>query len=199
MGVSVTEARKDDYPFQLWLPDECAVFHRPSQTLGQLSNMAIGLPLKVLGAEVGSSEALYQALRFGRDPDIQERVLHADHPHMSKRVSREHLHRSAEDWTKIRVDVMRWCIFVKLSQHRDRLVPVLADTGLRPIVERSSVDDYWGAITTEDGLTGRNVLGCLWTDLRRRLGQRSAGPIHPPLLPRGLVLLGKPLPLLDPL
>lgn len=191
------EVRRDDHPFQIWQQDDCAVFHRPTQKFGQLSNMATGLPVRVLTIEVGSTEALYQALRFGRDPDIQERVLHANNPHMSKRVSREYLDRSVGDWAMIRVDVMRWCLFVKLSQHRDQLVPLLAETGLRPIVERSSRDDYWGAIAAEDGLVGRNVLGCLWADLRNRLCERSASPIHPPLLPRGLLLLDKPLPLLD--
>jgi predicted NAD-dependent protein-ADP-ribosyltransferase YbiA (DUF1768 family) len=69
-----------------------------------------------------------------------------------------------------RKDIMRWCLQVKLAQHRKPVGDLLLATGDRPIVEQAYSDQYWGAILQEDGtLRGANVLGLLWMELRSEL------------------------------
>ena len=78
--------------------------------------------------------------------------------------------RSRADWDAVRVNVMRWCLRVKLAQNWDTFGSLLRRTGDQPIVEESSKDDFWGAHPLEDGgLVGANVLGRLLMELRKEL------------------------------
>ena len=47
----------------------CVVFFKVREEWGELSNMHNEFPLRVGGVPVGSSEALYQAMRFPHRPD----------------------------------------------------------------------------------------------------------------------------------
>lgn len=65
---------------------------------------------------------------------------------------------------------MKAALRAKLIFHRDRICDELAQTGDRPIVEKSFRDSFWGARPNEKGfMVGRNVLGRLWMELRGEL------------------------------
>ena len=51
------------------------VFRKTQEEFGGLSNMAAGFPLRVNGADIPTSEALYQACRFPHLPDVQRLIV----------------------------------------------------------------------------------------------------------------------------
>jgi ribA/ribD-fused uncharacterized protein len=136
---------------------------------GGLSNMAGGFPLRVNGIELRTSEALYQCCRYPHDPETQRWVLDQSSPMWTKKVPGRD-RRSRADWNEIRVEVMRWCLRVKLAQHLEKFGALLWITEQRPIVEESHKDDFWGTLDPEKKngptLVGSNVLGKLLMELR---------------------------------
>ena len=144
--------------------EECCVFHKVKEEWGGLSNMSNDFPLRIGEIGVGSSEALYQALRFPHQPDWQREVLEAPHAMRAKMTAKKEGHKknhSRADWDRIQVEAMKWYLRVKLAQHfRDFFVRLLRWTAPHPIVELSRKDRFWGAVQDEDGVVrGENMLG----------------------------------------
>jgi hypothetical protein len=114
----------------------------------------------------------------------------------AKMKSKPYRSRSRPDWEDVRVEIMRWCLQVKLAQHRVTFGTLLATTEARPIVEESRRDRFWGAtFDAERGaLVGENVLGQLLMELRGMLRKRASAfeTVDPPGVP-GMRLLGKPI------
>jgi len=154
------------------------VVSKTKKRWGGLSNMCGGFPLVVNGIEFRTSESLYQSCRYPEYPEVQRYVIDQTSPMMSKRIpNRSELTRP--DWDEVRVEIMRWCLRVKLSQHLDTFGGLLWSTDRRPIVEESRKDNFWGSRPTRDGscLVGSNVLGKLLMELReefRESGFRSS-------------------------
>ena len=184
------DSQHNSFPRREYRAGECAVFWKTREQFGGLSNMAGGWRLRVHGIPVPSSEALYQACRFPDRPDVQERIIAQSSPMAAKMVSKPY--RGEEDrpnWDNVRVEVMDWCLRVKLAQHWGRFSKLLLSTGDRPIVERSRRDDFWGAKLSPDDtktLVGQNVLGCLLEDLRTQVRETPEAirnmPPPPPVL-----------------
>ena len=114
----------------------------------------------------------------------------------AKMKSKKYRDRTREDWDDIRVNVMRWCLRIKLQNNWERFGHVLERTGERSIVEESTKDEFWGAKPREDGLLiGMNVLGRLLMELRnqfREIEEGRAKELKYPMIPR-LFLFGKPM------
>ncbi len=155
--------------------EDCAVIHKVNEEWGGLSNMSNAFPLQIGGIPVKSSEALYQALRFPHQPDWQREILDAPHAMQAKMKAKKAGHKknhSRTDWDRIQVELMAWCLRVKLAQHyRDFYLRLLRWTAPHAIVERSSKDRFWGAVRDPDGiLRGENRLGQLLVRLREEAG-----------------------------
>lgn len=152
---------------------DCVVFLKVGEEWGGLSNMLNDFPLVIGGVRVGSSEALYQAMRFPHRPEWQKEILDAPHAMQAKMKSKKEGRRktgSRPDWEAVQVDVMRWVLRVKLACHPREFGRLLRATKGRPIVERSSKDRFWGAVLERDGvLRGQNQLGRLLAELRDQL------------------------------
>ena len=125
---------------------ECVSFRSTKEKFGGLSNMAGGFPLRINGVLVLSAEAIYQACRFPRQPDIQKLIIEQCSPMTAKMVSKPHRGETRRDWNQIRVRVMRWTLRVKLAMHWPEFGGLILATGDRPIVEDSRRDDFWGAL-----------------------------------------------------
>lgn len=148
---------------------ECAIIFRVNEEFGGLSNMSNQFPLEVNGISIKSTEALYQACRYPHEPEWQQEILNAPHAMRAKMVSKKNGRRthSREDWQAVQVEVMRWCLRLKLEQHFGEYFNLLQSTGQRPIVERSRSDRFWGAVLdSTDVLRGYNQLGRLLVGLR---------------------------------
>ena len=172
------------------------VFCKTQEAFGGLSNMAAGYPLVVNGASIRTSEALYQACRFPHEPEVQRLIIQQTSPMTAKMKSKPHRKKTRSDWDKVRVNIMRWCLRVKLAQNWQKFSDLLLATGDRAIVEESRKDDFWGAKgTDEETLVGMNVLGRLLMELREEL--RSADrerlrKVEPPAVQQFL-LYGRPI------
>ena len=132
--------------------------------------MAAGFPLKINGIKILTSEALYQTCRFPHLPDVQKKIINEKSPMTAKMVCKPFRDNSRSDWEKIRVEVMYWCLRVKLAQNFITFGRILESTYNKPIVEDSRKDRFWGAVkdkNDENTLTGVNALGRYLMKLRQ--------------------------------
>jgi type I restriction enzyme S subunit len=154
---------------------DCITFRKTKVAFGGLSNMASGFPLAVNDVRILTSEALYQACRFPHLPRVQKVIVEQASPMAARMKSKLYREDSRPDWDSVRVEVMRWCLRVKLAQNWDAFGQLLLSTGDRLIVEESSRDGFWGArAIDENTLVGANVLGRLLMELRDEL-KRDVG------------------------
>lgn len=176
---------------------EAIVVYQTKEAFGGLSNMASGYPVQVNGVRILTTEALYQACRFPKLPEVQREIIGQHSPMTAKMKSKPHREFTRPDWNDVRYKIMRWCLRVKLAQNYGEFGRLLLTTGDRPIVEQSRKDDYWGAKISNDGetLIGQNVLGRLLMELRERLKQDLSGELRTvePLNIPDFLLLGKPI------
>lgn len=149
---------------------DCVVFLKTHEAFGGLSNMAAGYPLVVNGVRILTAEALYQACRFPHLPEVQKLIVGQASPMAAKMKSKPYRKDSRSDWEQVNVEIMGWCLRVKLAQNWGRFGELLLSTVEKPIVEESKKDAFWGAKPTDaETLVGRNVLGKLLTELREQL------------------------------
>ncbi|QNM81815.1 NADAR family protein [Sphingomonas sabuli] len=177
-----------------YAPSDSAVFWKTREKFGGLSNMAAGFPLLVNGVKIRTSEALYQAMRFPTRPDVQELILGEISPMTAKMRSKPFREFTRDDWSSVRVPIMRWCLRLKLYQNWEKFGHALRETGSLPIVEKKTKHaDFWGAKYVEpDELIGPNILGRLLMELRDDLEQMPSPPEHlAPLNLKQFLLLGR--------
>ena len=146
--------------------DQCIVFRKTREAFGGLSNMCAGFVIEVGDYSFLTSEALYQAFRFN-DDEIQRIIMNEKSPMAAKMKSKKYRSRTREDWDEVRVDIMEWCLLMKLKCNWASFATLLIGTGDREIVEESHKDSFWGAVSDETGvLVGKNVLGKLLMKIR---------------------------------
>lgn len=141
-----------------FLSDSIA-FRKTTERWGGLSNMARGFSLNVNNITIQSSEILYQACRFPYHPEIQEQILFETNPMIAKKIARQHIDKTRNNWNFNRVSIMKWSVFVKLCQNWDKFYYLLNSTEDKNIVEHSEKDMFWGASLKGDYYYGENVLG----------------------------------------
>lgn len=192
-----TNFRAPPADVQIYDPAMSAAFGKTKEKYGGLSNMASGYPLVIEDVAVLSSEALYQACRFPDNPEVQQLILDQHSPMTAKMVSKPHRDETREYWEEIQVEIMAWCLRVKLLHNWEKFGGVLAETGAKQIVEKSRRDRFWGAVPSpEDGmLHGVNMLGKLLMDLRQQVRRgefRRTTALPAPNIP-DFRLLGRPI------
>ena len=161
---------KSKYQDRTYKYDEVCFFRKTKELFGGLSNMASGYPIKVNGVYILTSEALYQACRFPHLPDVQRKIINEKSPMTAKMVGKPFRSSTRQDWDNTRVDIMYWCLRVKLAQNFITFGQLLETTWNKPIVEDSSKDPFWGAVKdkkNEACLIGVNALGRLLMKLRQ--------------------------------
>lgn len=159
--------------------DQVCWFSKVKEQWGELSNMSNDCPVQVNGVLIKNTEALYQAARFTDHPEIQMEILKGHSGMASKMTSKKYrkTHTRA-DWRDIRVDVMRYCLELKVYQNYRKIKQLLDESGDRAIVEKSHKDTFWGALEKDGVLEGDNVLGKLWMDIRKDPARYYARPSH---------------------
>jgi len=167
------------YQERIYKYSEVCVFRKTKELFGGLSNMASGFPIKINGKHILTSEALYQACRFPHLPDVQKKIINEKSPMTAKMVSKPFRNNSRPDWDNVRIDIMYWCLKVKLAQNFITFGQLLETTFDKPIVEDSSKDAFWGAVQDKKNpseLKGVNALGRLLMKLRQEYN--SANRFH---------------------
>lgn len=154
----------------IYQANECCVFNKTKERFGELSNMSAGYILNVNGISIRTSEALYQACRFPSVPEVQKNIIAEASPMAAKMVAKPFRNaHTRQDWDEVRVDIMRWCLRIKLALYFGNFSKVLRSTGKKNIVEKSHKDRFWGATENKENpniLEGDNMLGKLLTELR---------------------------------
>ncbi|AEE48318.1 NADAR family protein [Haliscomenobacter hydrossis] len=156
---------------RIYNASEIAFFKKTKEAFGGLSNMAGGFPLKINGVSILTSEALYQACRFPHLPDVQQLIIKEKSPMTAKMVGKPYKNQSREDFEDVKINIMRWCLRVKLAQNFVDFSKLLISTQNKPIVEDSHKDTFWGAVREkkdENMLRGVNALGRLLMELRQQ-------------------------------
>lgn len=146
---------------------------------GWLSNMS---PHKVRhkNREWRSSEALFQAMRFGNmHHDIQEEIWKETSPMGAKMVAKKHqekfdLIRGSQDDLNNMMTVLQ----LKIDQHPDLRSQLIA-TGNAEIIEDVTKRPnesglFWGAALVDGEWKGQNMLGRYWMLVRGALLRNSA-------------------------
>ncbi len=176
--------------YRTYDPTVCVTFRKTNELFGGLSNMAGGYPITVNSVTVRTAEALYQACRFPHRPDIQKMIIDQKSPMTAKMKSKPYRRDSREDWDRVRTTIMRWTLRAKLYCNRS-FYNLLLSTGDKLIIEDSTKDRYWGAVSESNGtLVGKNVLGRLLMELREELlGNRIfwSAPLEPPPISKFLL------------
>ena len=177
-------------------PAQSVIFFKTKDKWGELSNMAAGFPVQVNGVSFRTVEALYQACRFPHHPDIQQQIIEEYSPIRAKMISRKYTTFTRPDWIHMRVRIMKWCLRLKLFYHFTSFREILLSTENKPIVEKSTKDDFWGAFEEEDGsYRGVNALGRLLMEIREDICKTTISYPILPLLPRveNFLLLKHPI------
>ena len=157
------------YQETIYKASSVVVFKKTKELYGGLSNMSAGFPIKINGVAILTSEALYQACRFPHLPDVQKAIISQKSPMAAKMVGKPYRSQTRADFEDVKVDIMRWCLQVKLAQNYRTFRGLLVSTKIKDIVEDSHKDRFWGGVReTEDPkiLRGCNVLGKLLVELR---------------------------------
>lgn len=149
---------------------EVCGFRHTAAKWGELGNFSpLAVPITAGLWTFTTSEAAYQAAKFGSRPDVQRRIAEAPTPREAAAIGRTPGLGIVPGWNAQRVDVMRWILRLKREANAADIDAVLAATADRPIVEVSTRDPWWGARPVAERYEGCNVLGRLWRELRRQL------------------------------
>ena len=152
----------------------CVSFRKTKESYGGLSNMCSGFPIQIEEDNFLTSESLYQVCRFNEYSEIQRIIQLEKSPMSSKMKSKKYISNTRSDWDDVRVDIMDWCIRMKLKCNWNKFGNLLLSTGNKLIVEDSHKDRFWGCVIDENNtLVGRNVLGKLLVNLRDELKNES--------------------------
>lgn len=132
--------------------------------------MAAGFPIEVEGVKIRTSEALYQAMRYPKNPEFQHEIIQQRSPMTAKMISKKYHSHTRSDWEEVKLVIMRWCLRVKLIENWDKFGSLLLSTSDKSIVEESRKDEFWGAKPLDVSLlVGTNALGRLLMELRTEL------------------------------
>ena len=120
---------------------------------------------------------------------------------MAKKGGRRRLY-SRPDFDDIKVEVMRWCLRLKLAQHWVQFGKLLLSTGSAALVEASPRDWFWGSPPAKGQpsvLRGSNHLGRLLSELREQLRGAAGQELRmvPPVPIADFLLLGQPIRAVD--
>lgn len=145
-------------------------FTKVALPYGWMGNMSPH-PVVHDGLEYRTSEALFHALRLPVDHPGREKIREQKSPMAAKMVSKtlkdDYV---VEPWSAEDVTNMIYCVKLKLEQHPDLMMSLLATAGL-PIYEDVTSRDrgsgsFWGASKKSGSWVGENILGQILMEIR---------------------------------
>ena len=151
---------------------ETISFTKVSLPYGWLGNMS-PYPIEYNGKTWRTSEALFQALRFN-DEQIREEIRLEKSPMGAKFKAKKYKHLMDIEPQSIQdVENMRMCVKLKLEQHPDlkRELELIGDLEIyEDVTSRPRGSGlFWGAMKTDNGWIGENILGKIWMDAKKNL------------------------------
>jgi predicted NAD-dependent protein-ADP-ribosyltransferase YbiA (DUF1768 family) len=123
---------------------------------------------------------------------------------VAKKLAQQQAHdaKIRPDWDQIKLEVMNYCIRVKLINNWVQFGELLRGTGDREIVLKApKKESFWGLFTSKDGYCrcGYNHLGRLLMNVRNELNNPNNEPLRVLVPPAhlNLMLLGSEIELID--
>jgi hypothetical protein len=150
-------------------------FTKSKAPYGWMGNMS-RFPVTWNDKTYGSTEHLFQAMRFGLDTEWAELVRNEDNPYQAKQIAktnREHM--IVEPCGDEDLANMYQCLMAKIRAHEDLKVELMGTIDCHiyeDVTFRGDVGSnlFWGAMKLEDGTwKGNNVVGDLWMKVRDTL------------------------------
>jgi predicted NAD-dependent protein-ADP-ribosyltransferase YbiA (DUF1768 family) len=147
-------------------------FTKSKLPYGWMGNMS-PYPVKFGEDTYRTTEALFQALRFS-DNAIKALIREEKSPMGAKFVAKARVpEMTVEQLSDKDVLNMRMCVTLKLMQHPELITELLA-TGDELIVEDvtnrgdKGSNLFWGAMLVDGEWVGKNILGNIWMDERKK-------------------------------
>lgn len=125
------------------------------------------------GTSWPTAEHYYQAQKHHHRAALSTAIAAAPTPLLAYRLGNRWWRPKRRDFKRVRRVLMTRALFCKAQQNPD-VATYLLNTGEQRIVETSLYDHYWGL---GRDLRGKNMLGEVWMDVRRRLREISAPAI----------------------
>lgn len=146
------------------LSQKAIFFYRASGEYGFLSNLYRN-PIIFEERSFPTSEHAYQYGKF-RDKEIADWAMAAPKPHLVAIVAHGlFAFDIVSDWSKIKIERMEKILEVKFTQDKI-LMQKLLDTKSAQLIEKSTMDSFWGCGKKGNG---KNMLGKLLMKVREKL------------------------------
>ena len=150
-------------------------FTKSKAPYGWMGNMS-RFPVTWDDKTYGSTEHLFQAMRFGLGSELAELVRTEDNPYQAKQIAKANRkHMIVEPCSEEDLAGMYQCLICKIRAHdnlRVELMGTIGSTIYEDVTFRGDVGSnlFWGAMKQADGSwKGKNVVGDLWMKVRDTL------------------------------
>ena len=172
----IKEFYPEYYSWNEYTADECIPIRKVKEQWGVLGNF-YQTPLIVKGVEFVSSEQLFQMMKF-TDRETLLSIYHSRGLPLkwaAKKGEKDGLCR--EDWGRIIIDCMKFCLQIKYDQCEEFRTALNDTKGFRIVEDQTNGKtskqtgkvkpaDSWGVVLTGDKYVGSNLLGRLLMELR---------------------------------
>ena len=154
------------YSIEAYPVKECVAIRKVAEPWGIFGNFA-RTPIVIDEVMFKTSEQLFQLMKF-KDKEPVLAVYNANNPKMTTKHW-EKTHRR-EDWGKMIVDAMKFCLTKKYEQSEDFRAELERSRGKFIVEDQTSfpkkTPDTWGVKQQGDNFVGPNLLGRLLMELR---------------------------------
>ena len=172
----IKEFYPEYYSWNEYPADECIPIRKVKEQWGVLGNF-YQTPIIVNGVEFVSSEQLFQMMKF-TDRETLLSIYHSRGLPLkwaAKKGEKDGLCR--EDWGRIIIDCMKFCLQIKYDQCEEFRTALNDTKGYRIVEDQTNGKtskktgkvkpaDSWGVVLTGDKYVGSNLLGRLLMELR---------------------------------
>lgn len=154
------------YSIETYPVSECIAIRKVKDPWGIFGNYS-PTPIIIDNVMFKTSELLFQLMKF-KDEEPVKAVYNANNPKMTTKHW-EKTHRR-EDWGKMIVDAMKFCLTQKYEQSQDFRQELERSKGRYIVEDQTSfpkkTPDTWGVKQQVDDFVGPNLLGRLLMELR---------------------------------
>ena len=154
------------YSIETYPVSECIAIRKVKDPWGIFGNFS-PTPFIINNVVFKTSELLFQLMKF-KDEEPVIAVYNANNPKMTTKHW-EKTHRR-EDWGKMIVDVMKYCLTQKYEQSEEFRQELERSKGKYIVEDQTSfpkkTPDTWGVKQQGDDFVGPNLLGRLLMELR---------------------------------
>ena len=158
------------YGIQEYPADNTAAFCKVAEEWGVLGNFA-PTPIVVDGVPFDCTEKLFQVMKFADEESRKIIYAQKGQPIKMKAKHQEKVGKVRDDWGKIFIDAMKFCLMQKYTQSESFKKELERSKGLFIVEQQANPRRPAGAYSaklSEDGKTwvGPNIMGRLLMELR---------------------------------